>query len=71
MIGKYIDGSTLDQALDAHRQGVPIDRLAERLRIEPDDLRRRLGLPTTATPVPAADDDSGDLWAVDRLDGLL
>jgi len=64
----YIDGATLDEALDAHRQGIPIARLAERLGIEPDDLRRRLGLPAPQTE-PQTDDF--DLWSVDRLDELL
>jgi len=68
MSTRYIDGGTLDEAREAHRQGVSIDRLAEKLGIEPDDLRRRLGLkPST----PAAAEADFDLWRVDELRGQL
>ena len=68
MSTRYIDGGTLDEAREAHRQGVSIDRLAEKLGIEPDDLRHRLGLkPST----PAAAEPAVDLWAVDRANVIL
>ncbi len=66
----YIDQSTLDEAREAHRQGVPLSVLAGKLHCSPEHLASLLGLPQWKQ-VPAADDAAVDLWASDRLDAVL
>ena len=71
----YIDSDTLDQAFDFYcqngRSNEILTKLAERLGIEPDDLRHRWGLPMSK-PSPAVDDgDDFNLFATERLDGVL
>lgn len=65
----YIDGSTLDEAREAHRQGVPLNVLAGRLQCDEDHLRRLLRLPQWK-PEPIVS-DACDLWAADALDDRL
>ncbi|MEJ7590356.1 MAG: hypothetical protein WKF77_02320 [Planctomycetaceae bacterium] len=66
----YRDADQISEAGEGVRNGIPLDRIAGHLRVTVEELHQLLDLPT-AKPVPAADDDSGDLWAVDRLDGVL
>lgn len=67
----YIDGQTLDEAREAHRQGVSLAALAEKLHCNASHLVWLLGLPR-AQHVPQADADvECDLWAVDRLEAQL
>ena len=74
MIGTYFDGDTLDQAFDCYcqsgRSSDQLQKLAEQLGIEPDDLLQRWGLPATK-PVAETPTAEFDLWAVDRLDSIL
>jgi len=70
MSNPYIAQDVLDQCLEAIRQGKTLDYLAGHLHCDTEYLGRLLQLPT-AKPAAAADDDSGDLWATDRLDGQL
>ena len=71
----YIDGDTLDQAFDIYcqsgRQSSELAKLADRLGIKQNDLLQRWGLPSLQ-PVPTDGQDQGfDLWAADKLEGVL
>jgi len=70
MSTRYIEQDVLDQCLEALLQGRTLEQLAGHLHCDTEYLGRLLQLPT-AKPAAATDDDSGDLWAVDRLDGQL
>ena len=65
---KYIDGDLVAAIRDAFRKHVPIDQISERTGIDPADIRQLVGEPVV---VPAAADQAVDLWAVDRLEGVL
>ena len=47
---KYLDQNTVDECRDALRQGCELNELAGKLRIEPQELARILGL-RISTPV--------------------
>ena len=68
----YIDGSTLDEAREAIRQGVTLEKLAGQLRVETATLANLLGLPQWKA-IPSSDTDAAefDLFAAERLDGVL
>ena len=66
----YLDSDTLDQCREAIRQGSRIIDLAARLRCTPEHLGQLLGM-SVIQPVPADPDQDGDLFACDRLDGVL
>ncbi len=66
---KYLPGDILQEAEEAIRSGIPLGTVARRLGIEPDELRRALSIPSLK-PIQPQDVDA-DLWASDRLDGLL
>ena len=68
MSGTYNDGDTLAFCGDAHRVGRTLDYLTGRLNVDTEFLGRLLQLPTSSA---ASDDQDGDLWAADRLDGVL
>lgn len=69
MSRNYLDGSTLDECIEAMRAGRTLDDLAGRQHVDTEYLGRLLQLPT-ATPVQVqADPSEFDLWSVDRLDG--
>jgi hypothetical protein len=69
---RYIDSDTLAEARNALRQGVRLELLASRLQLRPNELAALLGLPAGGSS-PAAVDAAGetDLWASERLDGIL
>lgn len=67
----YIDGSTVDECRDLLARGERLEVLASRLRISPDDLARLLGLHDQPRGRNAADKGELDLWAADRLEGVL
>jgi len=54
--------------MDAFRKHVSVDQISERTGIDPADIRQLVGEPVV---VPAAADQAVDLWAVDRLEGVL
>ena len=59
----YIDGDTLDEARNAHRQGISLAVLASQLQCEESQLANLLGLPQwRQTPVHDPDSESIDLW---------
>jgi AraC-like DNA-binding protein len=66
----YIDGSTLDECREAIRQGVTLESLASRLRCSSEHLSRLLGI-AQAKPVRADKETGCDLWAADKLEGVL
>ena len=67
----YIDGSTLNEAREALRQGRTLEALAGILRCSPEHLARLLGIPDVK-PATSNDAETGfDLWAVDRLADVL
>jgi hypothetical protein len=66
-----IDGPTLDEAREAHRQGVPLATLAGKLRCDTDHLTRLLGLPQWRQVPADVPDGCVDLWRADRLDAVL
>ena len=68
---RYIDQSTRDEAKEAYRNHIPLDRIAGHLGITVAELRRVLELPSLQ-PVPTDDQDQGfDLWAADKLNEVL
>ena len=71
MTNPYIAQDILDQASEALRQGRTMESLAGQLRCSPEHLALLLNLPSLK-PVPPDDADQGfDLFAADRLDGVL
>ncbi len=68
MSRKYLDGSTLDECIEAMRQGRTLDDLAGRLHFDCEYLGRLLGLPTAQ---PAATTDEPNLWRVPELEAQL
>ena len=70
-MSEYLSGDEVEQCRLALRQGVQLVVLASRLRISPEDLARLLGVPADQTRGRAADADEVDLWAGERLQGVL
>lgn len=68
MSRKYLDGSTLDESIEAMRAGRTLDDLAGRLHFDTEYLGRLLQLPTAK---PAATTDEPDLWRVPELEAQL
>jgi hypothetical protein len=67
----YVPADIIDEAKDRRRQGDSLEGLASRIGISPEDLSRLLGEPVWKQ-IPH--DNSGtdfDLFAADRLDGVL
>lgn len=66
----YLDSDTIEAALRALCDGVPLEILAGRLRVRPEELATPLGLPADQ-PRGRAAADSGevDLWA--SAEGVL
>lgn len=68
---RHITQELLDHVRDEMRHGATLDSLASRLGFDADYLARLLGLPSLQ-PVPADDTDAPfDLFASERLDGVL
>ena len=68
---RYIDQSTRDEAKEAYRNHIPLDRIAGHLGITVAELRRVLELPSLQ-PVPTDDQDQDfDLWAFDDSKEVL
>jgi hypothetical protein len=68
---RYIDQSTRDEAKEAYRNHIPLDRIAGHLGITVAELRRVLELPALQ-PVPTDDQDQDfDLWAFDDSKEVL
>lgn len=71
MSTRYFTQDTLDEAREAHRQGVPLTTIAVKLRCETGHLAGLIGLPQLQA-VPANDGPhESDLWASDRLAAQL
>ena len=68
MSRKYLHDSTLDECIEAMRQGHTLDDLAGHLHVDTELLGRLLQLPT-ATPVATTDEP--DLWRVPELEAQL
>ena len=65
---RYIDGTERDEASEAYRQGIPLDRIAGHLRITVAELRHVLNL----TPLKRSDPETGcDLWRVAEAERQL
>lgn len=71
MSQKYLDGSTLDECIEALRQGRTLEDLAGRLHVDTEYLGRLLQLPTAKPVQVQADASEFDLWSVHRLDEVL
>jgi hypothetical protein len=68
----YIDADTLDQCFEAIRQGATITTLAGQLSCSPEHLARLLDLPQwKQVPASETNPDEFDLFAADRLEGML
>lgn len=67
----YLAGSTVEQCRDLLARGERLEVLAVRLRVSPDDLARLLGLHHQPRSRAAADAAEVDLWAGERLEGVL
>ena len=67
----YIDGSTLDECREALRQGRKLEDLAGVLKCTPEHLRRLLGEPVWKQILHDNSGTDFDLFAADRLDGVL
>jgi hypothetical protein len=67
----YIDADTLDQCREALRQGSTLENLAGQLRVDTAKLAELLGLPLLK-PIPQDNRRSDlDVFAADRLEGVL
>jgi hypothetical protein len=65
---RYLDQSTIDEAAEAFRAGIPLDRIAGHLSITVGELRKALDLaPLKAEAVST----EPDLWRADDLDAVL
>ena len=67
MSRNYLDGSTLDECIEAIRQGRTLDDLAGRLHVDTEYLGRLLQLPTVNMVVQPAD----YLWHMNDLEAQL
>jgi len=67
----YLSGDEVEQCRDLLARGERLEVLASRLRISPEDLARLVGIPADQTRGRAADADEVDLWAGERLQGVL
>ena len=66
---RYLDQSPVDEAREAYRNHIPLDRIAGHLGITVAELRRVLELPALQ---PAQQQSTEfDLWAADRLQEVL
>ena len=66
---RYLDQSTVDEAKEAYRHKIPLDRIAGHLGITVAELRRVLELPALQ---PAQQKSTEvDLWAADKLQEVL
>ena len=65
---RYLDQSTRDEAKEAYRNHIPLDRIAGHLGITVAELRRVLELPALQ---PAQQTGELDLWAADKLQEVL
>jgi hypothetical protein len=71
-VSVYLDGSTVEQCRDLLARGEQLEVLAGRLRISSDDLRQLLGLQDQPRGrAAAAGGGEVDLWAGERLEGVL
>jgi len=70
-VSVYLSGDEVEQCRLALRQGVQLVVLASRLRISGEDLARLLGVPADQTRGRDADEAEVDLWAGERLQGVL
>ena len=66
---RYLDSDTLEQCHLVLRDGRSLDDLAGKLHFESEHLGRLLQLPVSQPATVS--DTSPDLWAADRLDGVL
>jgi hypothetical protein len=65
----YIDQSTVDEAREAYRNHIPLDRIAGHLGITVAELRRVLELPALQSAQQQSPEL--DLWAADRAKAVL
>jgi hypothetical protein len=67
----YVPADIIDEARDRRRQGDSLEGLAGRIGISPEDLATLLGEPQWLQLQPQQTADDFDLFASDRLDGVL
>ena len=65
---RYLDQSTRDEAREAYRNHIPLDRIAGHLGITVAELRRVLELPALQAPQQSTE---LDLWAFDDAKEVL
>jgi len=71
-VSVYLAGDVLEQCRDLLQRGERLEVLAVRLRVSVDDLARLLGLHQQQPRGRAAADAAEvDLWAGERLEGVL
>ena len=66
---RYLDQDLRDEAIRAHQQGIPLDRIAGYLRITVAELRLVLGLPTLN--LATSENTDCDLWRVAEAERQL
>ncbi len=66
---RYLDQSTIDEASEAYRNGIPLDRIAGHLGITSGECRKALDL--APLKAEAVSTDEPDLWRADDLDAVL
>lgn len=64
---KYLDSDTIAEAVEAHRSLVPLERIAGRLCVPVDELRRAMGLPIASEE----QSDELDLWRIEQINTQL
>lgn len=67
----YVPADIIDEARDRRRQGDSLATLASRIGISAEDLATLLGEPQWKQVSPQQTADDFDLFAADRLDGVL
>jgi hypothetical protein len=68
----YIPADIIDEARDRRRQGDSLQGLASRIGVSAEDLATLLGEPAwKQVPASEPNPDEFDLFAADRLDGVL
>jgi hypothetical protein len=67
----YVPADIIDEARDRRRQGDSLESLASRIGVSPEDLATLLGEPTWKQIPKDTSSTDFDLFAADRLDGVL
>lgn len=65
---RYVSADEVSEAQEAHRNNVPLHRIAGYMRVTVDELSRLLNLPADKA---FKQEPTTDLWAADALDQVL